>query len=193
MIDKQAFGLLSLVLSTVGYGGYIRSILNRRTRPHVFSWTVWAVLMGIVFLAQLSRGGAFGAWVTGYSAAACLAIAALSVKHGEKDITPGDWLAFGGALATIPAWYLTRDPLWAVMIATAIDALAYYPTFRKSYLKPHEENYFTYVMDILKWIAALFALGAYAPVTLIYPLFLMAANGALVATILLRRRGAKNR
>lgn len=188
MVDKQTLGFISVALSAIGYGSYIRSIIQKRTKPHLFSWAVWAVLMVIVFLAQVSKGAAAGAWVTGFSAAACVVIAIFSVPFGEKHITRGDWLAFIGALITIPVWYFTNDPLWAVIIATLIDALAYYPTFRKSYAKPYEENAFTYTMDFLKWIFALFALGNYSLVTLFYPVFLLAANSSLVAMIIWRRR-----
>jgi hypothetical protein len=144
--------------------------------------------MGIVFLAQLSKGAGAGAWVTGFSAAACVLIAGLFVTRGEKNITKSDWLAFVGAIITIPVWYFTHDPLWAVILATAIDAMAYYPTFRKSYFKPYEENFFTYSMDTFKWIVALFALGNYSATTMLYPLFLLLANSALVSMILWRRR-----
>lgn len=176
-----------MAISTIGYGIYIRSTLKKQTKPHLFSWAVWTVLMFIVFFAQLSKGGGAGAWVTGFSAAACLIIAGLAVTYGERNITKSDWFAFVGAIIIIPVWYFTQDPLWAVILATAVDAMAYYPTFRKSYLKPYEENFMTYSIDISKWIVALFALGHYSATTMLYPVFLLLANSALVSMILWQR------
>ena len=187
MSHQDWFGAVSVALAATGYTSYITGILKKRTKPHLFSWGVWAIIMTIVFIAQCIKGAGAGAWVTGFSAGACVLIAALAVKHGEKNITPSDWLAFVGAITIIPVWYLTHDALWAVLLATAIDALAYYPTFRKSYGKPYEENTLTYTFDVIKWIVAFFALGDYSATTLIYPMFCLSANILLVVMILWRR------
>ena len=187
MSHQDWFGAVSVALAATGYTSYIVGILKKRTKPHLFSWGVWAIIMTIVFVAQFIKGAGAGAWVTGFSAAACLTIAALAIQHGEKNITTSDWLAFFGAITIIPVWYLTRDPLWAVLLATVIDAMAYYPTFRKSYGKPYEENTLTYSIDVIKWVVAFFALGNYSATTLIYPMFCLSANTLLVVMILWRR------
>ncbi len=191
-MDKNILGLVSVAVSMAGYGSYLVSIFRKRTKPHAFSWLVWSILMAIVFFAQMSDKGGAGSWVTGVSALMCSLIAMAAIRHGEKSITRSDWLAFIGALIAIPVWRLTKDPLAAVLVATVIDALAYYPTFRKSYLKPFEENFQTYCLDILKWVVAFFALEHYSAVTLTYPLFLLAANSTLVAMILVRRQKANH-
>jgi hypothetical protein len=188
MPSKEILGLVSIAVSIAGYSNYFWSILKKRTRPHIFSWLVWSILMGIVFFAQLTGKGGAGAWVTGASAVMCFVITLAAIKHGEKSITRSDWLAFAGALVAIPIWHVTHDPLAAVILATVIDGLAYYPTFRKSYLRPFEENFQTYCLDILKWLVAFGAMENYSAVTLIYPLFLVTSNALLVAMILIRRR-----
>ena len=193
MVDKQTLGLLSLALTTVGFASYIPSILRRETKPHIFSWVVWAVVVGIAFFAQLSKGAGAGAWTTGYSAFLCLVVAVLSFKHGEKNITRSDWIAFIGAWLAIPVWQITHDPLWAVVIVTFIDLMAYYPTVRKAYRNPFEENYVVYVMDTLKWIPALFALDHYSATTVIFQFFALAENSSVALMIVLCRRYLKKR
>lgn len=191
MTHHEVFGFVSVACAALGYGNYIRTVLIRQTKPHLFSWLVWGVVIGIICLAQLSKGAGAGAWATGFSSASCIVVAILAVTRGEKDITVSDWVAFAGAAAIIPVWHLTQNPLWAVILGSVIDALAYYPTYRKSYIKPFEENYLLYSLDIVKWMVAFFALGDYSATTLIYPIFCMVANGLLVAMILLRRAKVK--
>jgi hypothetical protein len=187
MSGKTILGLVSLALAGIGYGAYVLSVLRRRTRPHVFTWCTWTLVMGIAALAQLSGGAGAGGWVTAFSAVACLGIAVLALRHGDRNIARSDRLAFGAGLVIIPLWALSRNPLWAVVLASAIDAMAYYPTMRKSWLRPAEETWVTYSVDIVKWLFALSALKIYSAVTLIYPLFLLAANAGLIAIIVLRR------
>lgn len=191
MTDKEWLGIASIALSAIGYSSYILSVLKKHTKPHVFSWGVWALIMSVVFFAQFSQGAGAGAWVTGFSAAMCCVITVLSLWRGEKHITRSDWAAFLGALLTIPLWYITKNPLWAVVLATLVDALAYFPTFRKSWYKPREEHFFTYCMDAVKWIFALCALQNYSLVTLLYPCFLLIANTTLVSMIVWRRAASK--
>jgi hypothetical protein len=139
MALKDVFGLLSVVLSVVSYVPYARSIFVANTKPHAFTWLVWGAVMAIAFVAQLYDKAGAGSWATGLSAAFCLGIGVVAVFRGEKHITIGDWIALLVTLIAIPLWVVTSDPLWSVLLVTGIDAVAYYPTFRKSYAKPDEE------------------------------------------------------
>jgi hypothetical protein len=186
-MNKELLGFISVTCAAIGYGYYIWTVIKRRTKPHAFSYGVWALLLSIIFLAQTSRGGASGAWVTGFSALPCIIIAGLALVWGEKNITRSDWVAFFGALLTIPIWYFTKNPLNAVVLAIIIDIFAYYPTFRKTWHRPYQENPFSYTMDVVKWIITLPALGSYSAVTVLSPLFFLTVNGSLVLMILWRR------
>ena len=187
MLSQNILGLISMALASVGYGSYIRSVVQGKTRPHIFSWTIWAVIMTIVFVIQMIKGAGAGAWVTGFSGAACLIIALLSIKNGEKNLTLSDKISFVGALLIIPVWYVTKDPLSAVLLSSAIDAFAYYPTFRKSYLKPFEEKALTFCFDNTKWIITFFAFSDTSLTTIFYPAFCFTANVALISLIVVRR------
>ena len=118
----------------------------------------------------------------------CFIIAALTFRRGEKHITKSDWIAFIAALAAILVWLFTKEPLWAVVLITMIDSLAFYPTFRKSYIKPHEETVMTWWVNSIKFVFALLALEQVSLVTALYPSYLVLANGALAAMLIWRRR-----
>jgi hypothetical protein len=187
MLSKEFIGTVSTLLTLVGYLPYILSTVKGRTKPHVFSWIIWGTIATIVFFAQTSDDAGPGAWAMGFSAAGCFIIAALAVRFGEKKITRSDWLSFVGALMAIPIWCLTRNPLWAVLLVTAIDACGYYPTFRKSWHHPREENVIVYIVDSMKFVLALLALEHYSTVTVLSPLFIALVEAALTVMILWRR------
>jgi hypothetical protein len=187
MTDKAILGLVSVALAAIGYTSYAVTVLRGRTRPHILSWWIWSLVMAVAAAVQITNGAGAGAWVTAFSAAACLAIALLSLRHGDRNIAATDWAALATALMIIPVWAATSDPLLAVVMASAIEWLGYYPTMRKSWLRPHEETTITYGLDLAKWMMSLGALTTWSVVTLTYPLALLAAN-ALLVTILLGRR-----
>lgn len=192
MSHQNLIGLFSVVCAVLGYGTYIVTILKGKTKPHIFSWVVWGILMGIVTFAQWTKGGEAGTWSTGFSVLVCVVVVILSFRRGEKHITATDWIAFIGALTTIPVWYLTSDPFWAVILATVIETMAFYPTFRKSFFKPYGENCFMYLVDDVKFIMSVAALGSITVTTALYPLFCVVMNTSLVVMILWRRSKQKN-
>ena len=191
MTLKDMFGLLSLVLSVVSYVPYARSIFVANTKPHAFTWLVWGAVMAIAFVAQLLDKAGAGSWATGLSAAFCLGIGVVALFRGEKHITRGDWIALVITLLAIPLWVVTSDPLWSVLLVTGIDAVAYYPTFRKSYAKPDEELAFKYVLTVIRYLFSLLALEHYTVVTSVYQLVSIVMEMAIVVMLLWRRAALK--
>lgn len=193
MTGKEILGLLSVALMCAGFGFYFRDILRKRIKPHAFSWVVWGLLAAIAFLAQRSGAAGAGSWAMGTSAAACFVIAGFAAVRGEKDIKKSDVLAFVAALAAIPIWYFTGDPLWAVVLVSMIEVLAFYPTFRKSFHKPREETSLIYSLDVVNYTLALCALENYSMANLLYPLVIVMTNSAFVAMLLWRRSALAGR
>ena len=58
---KPLLGAIGIGLTFFAYLPYIRSIVQGKTRPHVFSWVIWGTSTCIVFLAQLTDKGGAGA------------------------------------------------------------------------------------------------------------------------------------
>ena len=185
---RIACGIAAVIIGLAGYAPYFYGIYKQRTRPHVFSWFIWGVLTGIAFAIQIKSGAGAGAWITGFTTLACLTIAAVALRHGEKTITRSDWLTFIAAMASIPLWLLTKDPLYSVLLISVIDALGFYPTFRKTWHKPWEETLISHFMNGAKWIFALAALEQISMNTAFYPFTLVFLNFAFVALALWRRQ-----
>ena len=187
-MNLQIFlGVLATLIGLVSYIPYFRDIFNGKTKPHFFSWFIWALLTGIAFFAQVTENAGPGAWVTGLTAFICLLIAILALSKGEREITKSDWLCFVSALIGIIVWIKTDNPFFAVILVTLVDAVAYIPTFRKSYYRPQEETLIEYELATLKFFIALFALQSLSVSTWLYPVSLVLTNGAFVVMNIVRR------
>ena len=170
MNDKQLLGAIAIGLTIVAYFPYISSIIQNKTRPHVFSWVIWGTSTCIVFLAQLADEGGAGAWVIGFSGIISIYVAYLAyIKKSDSSITRIDWIFFIVAMTSLPLWYLTSDPLWAVVILTTGDVLGFVPTFRRSYLNPFEDQLKFYVVMAVRNIVVVFALQNYSLTTVLFP------------------------
>ncbi len=138
---KELLSAAATVLTFVIFFPYILSIYRGRTRPHVFSWVIWGLGTFVVFLAQMADGGGVGAWPIGVSGVITAYTAVLAyLKRGDDSITMTDWVFFFMAFSALPCWYFTSDPLWAVVILTAVDTLGFGPTVRRAFYHPYEER-----------------------------------------------------
>lgn len=144
---KQTLGIIALLLALVAYVPYIRDILKHKTKPHAFSWLTWSVLASIAFSVQILHDGGPGSWMMGFTACATLLIFLLSLHYGEKNILFVDWVSLGFAGIALLLWVLTDQPLLSVILISCIDAIGgFFPTFRKSISKPHEETAVIYLI-----------------------------------------------
>jgi hypothetical protein len=189
MFDFQnLIGILAVILSFLGSGIYIRSILQCKTKPHFYTHFVWAILTFIAFFAQVYDEGGAGSWATGATAITILATAILALKFGTKDITRGDKISLFAALIAIVPWVMTDNPLWSVILISLIDVIAYYPTIRKSWYKPFEENLTSYAIGGIKFGLSIVALDNFTIVTTLYPAVIVIANIFLISICLWRQR-----
>src|SRR5262245_54347020 len=149
-MDKELYGYLSLIFAIASYAPYMWSTWKGTTRPHVFTWVIWTVVMCIGTMGQYAGGAGPGAWSTTITAVSCFIILLLPLKQGDKNITKQDVIIFIGALSAVPLWLATDNPFTAILIVTFIDLLGYIPTLRKAYHKPHEEMAMSYLITNFK-------------------------------------------
>ncbi len=176
MTIKYLLSIVAIVLTFIAFWPYIRSIHQGKTKPHLFSWIIWGSTTFIVFLAQLSAKGGVGAWPIGISGLITLYVAYLAyIKQSDDSITRIDWFFLIAAISALPFWYLTANPLWAVVILTITDLLGFGPTFRKSYHSPFEEKLSFFSLITIRNFISILALESYSLTTVLFP----AASGGV--------------
>jgi hypothetical protein len=185
---KELLSGAAIVLTFAMFVPYILSIRSGRTKPHVFSWIVWALATFVVFLAQLAGHGGYGAWPIGVSGVITAYIAVLAyAKHSDRAVTRADWAFLVIALAALPCWLLTSNPLWAVVILTGVDLAGFGPTFRSAYSKPHDERMGFYLLGVARNVLAIAALDQYSLTTVLFPAAVGVACLVFVAMVAYRR------
>ncbi len=184
-----AAGLLSVALTVVGFYPYVFGIRSGTMKPHFFSWVIWTISTSVVFFAQLAADGGAGAWSTGVSATLTAYVTWLAWSlHRDISITRLDWVFLWAALASLPLWYITADPLWSVVILTTIDVLGFGPTLRKLYHYPYEESVFFYWLFAFRSALSIVALESYSLTTLLFPAAMVVSCGLTCLMLVWRRR-----
>lgn len=193
-MSKELCGYFAIGLTFVAFIPYIRSVLSGQTKPHVFSWLIWGVATFVVFLAQLADGAGFGAWSIGLSGFLTCYIAFLAYRRrSDHSVTKLDWVFFILAMISLPLWFLTKDPFWAVLILTTVDTLGFGPTFRKAYHKPYEEQLFLYIVMTVRNLVSIPALENYSWTTILFPATLSVTCGIFIIFVMIRRASSAKR
>lgn len=189
MFLKNLLSVIAIVLTIVAFFPYIVSIIRGSVRPHVFSWVIWGATTFVVFLAQVDDSGGVGAWPIGVSGVITVFIAILAyIKRGDISITVIDWLFLVSALSSLPLWYFTSDPLWAVVVLTIVDLLGFGPTVRKAYNFPHSESAGFFALFMIRNLLVIAALENYSLTTVLFPAVIAAAVLLLILMIMYRRQ-----
>lgn len=174
--DKQLLAMLAMMISLVGNGAYVVSIIQGKTKPHFFTFLIWTIIISLIFLAQLQDHAGLAAWATGINGAFCAIIALFAFKGRRAiEVVALDWWCLALSLSAIPLWYVTSSPFWSVILLTLIDILAFAPTVRKTMLKPFEENLFGHFTIALQQAVILVALEHYSVVTSFYAVSMVLA------------------
>ena len=186
---KEILSFIAIVLTLAAYIPYIRAIFSGTIKPHVFSWVIWGATTLLAFLAQLEANGGVGAWPIGVSGSITIFIACLAfMKRADVTITKADWLFFFAAMSSLPLWYLTSDPLWAIVMLTTVDVLGFGPTVRKAYHFPYSESLLFFGLFAVRNLLVMMAFENYSMTTLLFPAVIATVCVLLMMMIAHRRR-----
>lgn len=189
---KTILSILAVILVFVSYSFYIKDIINKKVRPHVFTWGLWSLIIFILFFLQLSGGAGYGALPTLAVSLLCLTVLILSlIKESNKNIRKIDIVFLIITLITIPVWLLAKSPNLSTFLLIFVYSLAGEATIRKSWLDPYSEDITLWAINALRSILAIFALSRYSFVTLAFPVLVFLSASAFTLLLIFRRRYIK--
>lgn len=177
------------LLAVVGNVPYVRDMLRGTVKPHPYTWMVGSIVSATVLFGMLQKGAGIAAAPVAVSEFFTILIFLFSLKYGFRAITKTDKLFLAAALLGLVPWALTNDPTLSVVIAVAIDALAFAPTYRKTWKFPRTENPLLYTANILRHLVILFVLKQYNITTVLHSVVMVVLNITMAAIIVLRRQG----
>ncbi len=182
------FGIASALLSTIAFAPYIRDTFTRRTKPVRSSWLIWSVLSAIAFASQFHEGATASLWYAGVQAGGTIFVFVLSLFLGMgRFLSSEDVIVLLIAGFALIIWYFTSNAAYALTISIGISLLGGSVTIRKAYLDPARETMFMWAASLVASLLAIGSVGAFDPVLLAYPVYLLVLNAGIVFAIILGR------
>lgn len=189
---KTILGFAAVVLTLVGYIPYFYSILQKKTKPHLYSWIIYALDAGIIFALQITHGAGVGAISVLAVAIMCLIVIALTLRNREKqDITKTDKAFSLLAIISLLLWLFVQQPLLSSILIMIVDISGFAPTVRKSWYKPYSETPVFYAINILRFALTLASIQQYSIITALYPSVWLLGNTFFTLMLISRRKALK--
>ena len=185
---QELLGYASGLLITISAVPYISDIFRLKTKPERATWFIWSVLLTIAFFAQFAKGGTWSLITTGIDGLIVIIIFILSIKYGMGGASRLDIVALIVSGIGLVLWYLTNEPLYALLITIVIDMLASMLTVVKTYKEPSTETFSAYMICGTGGLLGAFAVGTLNFSLIIFPLWICVMNYAIGFTILLGQR-----
>jgi hypothetical protein len=169
---------------------YIRDILRRSTRPHRAAWLIWSVLGVTASASQYADGARISLLMTLGQATGTVITFVLSFWYGEGGLRRNDVIGLATAAVGLALWYVSGEPLVALACAIAVDSVAAALTAAKAYRDPASETLSAWVLSATSGVLGTISVGRLDASLLAFPVYVIVANSAVIAAILLGRRVA---
>lgn len=162
--------IAAVIVGVGGMGLYLRDMLAGRTRPHVCSWLLWGLLGATAYMYTKGSDETLATLPYLAQAVVCPLVALyVLVRWGWSGITGFDIICLTLGSASLGLYLLTSDALMAAVMVTTTDVMAFLPTIRKTWHRPHEETLASYAGGAFIDACTIAALRHPSLTTLLYP------------------------
>lgn len=167
---------------------YIFSFYKGRTKPHAFTWLAWSLIGFMQFIAMHEVNAGAAAWVHLSASGIYMLIALAAFRWGDLERKTTDYVALGLCLVAGACVFYLENYLLTLLVALFADVLAYIPTVRKIWARPHQEASSAYWLGGLMYCFALLALDSYSFTSMVTPVSLLLIS--VGTALLIHWRGA---
>lgn len=153
------FAIIGAAIGSVGGLYYLYCTICGSVQPNKVTYGLWGLFGLIIFLAQRAAAVDVLAYATLVATVIPLFIflAAFRNPAAHWHIRTRDYLLGLLAVGGMVLWYVTADPVVAIVCAMVADFLAATPTIIKAYTDPASENWRAYALNALGFLVALLA------------------------------------
>src|SRR3989344_6940892 len=185
---KIILTIIATVIGVAAFFPYLRDTILLKTKPHAYTWLIWALTQGTAVVGIWYGGGGLGALNLTVGTIFVIGVFLFSLRYGTRNITKGDTAILITALSAIIIWWQLDKPLVSVIMISAIDVIGYIPSFRKSYMEPWSETLTTWMAFTISNLLAILSLSEYNLLTTTYLVAIILANIALFSFCSYRRK-----
>ncbi|MDD5749588.1 MAG: hypothetical protein PHO91_02250 [Patescibacteria group bacterium] len=173
---------------------YVKETIKGNTKPNRVTWLMWSIAPLIATSAALSDGvrlAVLPVFMAGF-APLLVFIVSFANKKSYWRLRTFDYACGTLSILALILWWITKEPVVAIIFALAADFFAAMPTLIKSWKYPETESVEAYSTGVFNSLTSFFALRTFAISEIAFPIYLLILNSSLML-IIYRSRFIKNK
>jgi hypothetical protein len=168
------------LLDLIGHIMYGLKTMKGEIKPNLATWIPWilAPLLGAYF--EIKAGGGISVlpiFMAGFAGLAVF-IAGLITKNAFWKLRKLDYVCLMLSVCSLIFYIATRNLSVSIIFAILSDALAFIPTFKKTWTNPESEFHMVYSIPVLANIVALFVIKDWSFAIYSFGIYLIIFNAA---------------
>ena len=180
-------GILAGSCSVVAITYYVRSILQKETKPNRASWIIWSITNTILLVSYFSVGARSTIFLPIVYFFNGLIVLMFSFRYGISSLSKLDYFSIFVAGFSLFVWFITKTPLTALLMNLLMDSAGYLPTIKKSYFDPFSESRVAWFFIFLGSCFNLLAINNFSFGIVIYPIMMFLMNGIVFGTLFYKK------
>ena len=169
----------------IGGVAYIKDTLWGETKPNRVTWFLWTLAPFIGTAAALSDGVGWAVlpvFMAGF-VPMCVLLASFINKNAYWKLGIFDYACGGVSILALVLWYITNEPVIAVIFAATADGLAALPTLAKAWSYPETETSAVYATALFGALTSFLAIQMWTASEYIFPAYLVFIDSAILLAI----------
>ena len=162
-MSHALFGAVAGAITMASLIPYVVSILRGTTIPARTTYLVKSVVGVLVLASYWSVGARDTAWTTLVFAVGPLLVWSLAIRRGIGGWTPLDRICLATALVALCGWFISDNPIVALLAGVSIKWLSILPTLTKLATLPASESRLSWLMALAGDAVNLLALTTFNP------------------------------
>jgi len=169
----------------IGGAAYIKDTLWGETKPNRVTWFLWMLAPYIGTAAAIFDGVSWAVlpvFMAGF-VPMCVLFVSFINKNAYWKLGAFDYTCGLVSVLALVLWYITKEPVVAVIFAATADGLAALPTLSKAWSYPETETGAVYAATLFGALTSFLAIQMWAPSEYIFSAYLVFINSAILIAI----------
>ncbi len=191
----EYFAFISTVIASLGALQYFWLTLRGKVQPNRVTYFFWGLFPLIAFFAQLNTEISGVLWITLAMGVLPFTIVGASFLNADAywEVQKRDYMLALIAVVSMVLWYITSNPILAIVFALVADMFASLPTILKCYTNPYSEDWRPYAINSFGFFIGVLAIQTWTFSEYSFVLYFFLVTLFMAALIFVRQRNIKDR
>lgn len=169
----EILGVLAAIVYSIAFIRYIYSMIKSKNKPNRATWIIWSILGFILLASYYTAGARDTVPLLIINQIGMISVFLFSLKYGQGGVDKFDIFCLTGAGISLLIWYISNNPLYALLLGIMTDFIGALPTIKKSNEQSESEDKLTWGLFLVGNFLNLLASGFSSFSSYVYPLYMV--------------------